>query len=364
MSKNGQTSWSRSIRVELGERSYPIRLGTGILDSAGVAILEATKAKRALVITDTNVGRRYAARLIESIEKTGVRARRITVPAGDKTKNLAQVEQLYGKLIDFGADRGTVVVALGGGMVGDLAGFLAATYLRGIAFVQVPTTILAMVDASIGGKVGVNLSQGKNLVGAFHQPKLVWIDVETLKTLPRRERAAGLAEVVKAAVIWDARFFRRLETEIELAWELDPQVLIPTLARACAIKAEVVERDERESDLRMLLNFGHTLAHSVETLQGYRGALHGEAVAMGMVFAARRSETLGLCPTGVAQRIESMLGRIELPTVLPDFPRRAYLDVLGVDKKKRDERIQFVVLRAIGKAETVPLRVTEIYPAR
>jgi len=364
MIKNCEMDWSRSVRVELGERSYPIRLGAGTLDSAGGAIFKAAKAKKAIVVTDSNVGRRYAARLIESIEKMGIRARRITVPAGDDTKNLAQVEQLYGKLLDFGADRGTVVVALGGGMVGDLAGFLAATYLRGIAFVQVPTTILAMVDASIGGKVGVNLPRGKNLVGAFHQPRLVWIDVETLKTLPRRERAAGLAEVVKAAAIWDARFFRRLESEIERVWDLDPQVLIPTISRACAIKAEVVARDELESDLRMLLNFGHTLAHAVETLQGYRGALHGEAVAMGMVFAARRSEVLGLCPDGVAERIGSVLERIGLPTVLPHFPRKAYLDVLGVDKKKREARIRFVVLRAIGKAETLPLRIAEVYPAR
>jgi len=333
------------------------------IELAGPAIAKATGAKRAVVVTDSNVGRRYAKRLIDSLSGAGVQCHRVTVPAGDSTKNLGQMQQLYDKMLDFGADRGTAVVALGGGMVGDLSGFLASSFLRGVPFVQVPTTVLAMVDASIGGKVGVNLPRGKNLVGAFHQPKLVWIDVATLQSLPKRERAAGLAEVVKAAAIWDARLFARLEKDIEAALALDPAVLLPILARSCAIKAEVVARDERESNLRMLLNFGHTMAHPVETLSGYSGVLHGEAVAMGMVYAAGLSEELGLSPAGTAERIESLLHRIDLPTKLPEFPRKAYLDALGVDKKKRDARIQFVVLRGIGAAETVPLRVEEIYPA-
>jgi 3-dehydroquinate synthase len=248
-------------------------------------------------------------------------------------------------------------------MVGDLAGYAAASYLRGIPFVQVPTTILGMVDASIGGKTGVNLKQGKNLVGAFHQPRLVWIDTATLDSLPRRDRAAGMAEVIKAGAIWDARLFRRLERDVSKALDLDPSVLIPILARACAIKAEVVSLDEYEAGPRMLLNFGHTLGHAVEKKLGYRQVLHGEAVAMGMAFAARRSEQLGFAPEGTRERLENLLSACELPIHLPSFPRRAYLSGLRVDKKKKDRRIRFVVLRGIGKAETVSLTPAEIYPA-
>jgi 3-dehydroquinate synthase len=256
-----------------------------------------------------------------------------------------------------------VVVALGGGMVGDLAGFVAATYLRGIPLVQVPTTLLAMVDASVGGKVAINLPRGKNLVGAFHQPRLVWIDVATLATLPRRERAAGLAEVVKAAAICDADLFAKLESAGERLLDASPALLLPVIERACAIKAEVVSRDERESGLRMILNFGHTLAHAIESLSRYRGILHGEAVAIGMVFAARRSEALGLAPAGTAARLEALLHRLELPTELPGFTRRAYLSALAVDKKRMDAQVRFVALRGIGRVESVPLAPGEILPA-
>jgi len=355
----------RSVEVDLGERSYPIQLGSGILAAAGGEIARHTKAHHAVVVTVPGVGRRYAPRLLRSLKEAGLRAHRVEVPDGDATKNLTQVKRLYDALLARGADRHSVVVALGGGMVGDLAGFAAASYLRGIPFVQVPTTVLAMVDASIGGKVGVNLPQGKNLVGAFHQPKLVWIDVETLRSLPSRQRAAGFAEVVKAGAILDLGFFEHLEGEgvAEALMDLDPEVLLPVLERACAIKADVVARDEREGGLRMLLNFGHTLAHAVETLTGYRKVLHGEAVAMGMVYAARRSEALGTTPAGTAQRLARLLQRFGLETELPPFARSAYLTALRVDKKKRDARIHFVILRGIGRAETLPLTLAEIAPA-
>jgi 3-dehydroquinate synthase len=215
----------------------------------------------------------------------------------------------------------------------------------------------------VGGKVGVNLPEGKNLVGAFHQPRLVWIDVATLRSLPARERSAGLAEVVKAAALHDAAFFARLERDAEALLELDPRRLVPVLGRAIAIKAEIVARDERESGPRMLLNLGHTLAHAVEALSGFRRVLHGEAVAMGMVHAARRSEQLDLTPAGTAARIETLLRRLRLPTELPRFSREAYLAALGVDKKKRGGRIHYVVLRRIGCAETVPLSAARILPA-
>jgi 3-dehydroquinate synthase len=354
---------ARTVQISLGERSYPIRLGEGILDAVGPAIARRTGASRAAVITVPSVGRRYGGRVLRSMRDAGIRTQRIDVPDGDATKNLRQVAHLYDALLERGLDRGSAVVALGGGMVGDLAGFAAATYLRGIAIVQIPTTVLAMVDASIGGKVAVNLRQGKNLVGAFHQPRLVWVDVETLRSLPARERAAGFAEVVKAGALWDAGFFARLERDAEALMALDARRLLPVLERACTIKAEIVERDEREAGLRMLLNLGHTLAHAVEKQLGYRSVLHGEAVAMGMVYAARRSEQLELAPAGTAERLEALLRRFGLPTELPVRPRKAYLGALRVDKKSRDSRIRYIALRRIGRAEAVELTPAEILPA-
>lgn len=351
----------RSVRVDLGERSYAIRLGSGILPFAGPAIRRATRASHAVIVTVPGVGRRYGATLANSLREAGLRVDRVSVPDGDASKNLDQVKRLYGELLRFGADRQTVLVALGGGMVGDLTGFAAASYLRGIQFVQVPTTLLAMVDSSIGGKVGVNLPQGKNLVGAFHQPRLVWVDTDTLRSLPKRQRACGFAEAFKKAAIWDARYFARIERNAERLLELEGP-LIPVIASACRIKAEVVRRDEREGNLRMLLNFGHTLAHAVETLTGYDKVLHGEAVAIGMVAAGERSESLGFAPAGTAARLRALAARFGLPTELPSYPRSAYISALRVDKKMKDARIQYVVLRGIGSATTVRLTPAEIAP--
>ncbi len=358
----GRATALRRIGVELGDRSYPVVLGTGTLALAGPEIARRTGAHLAVVVSVPTVARRYAPTLERSLRSAGLRVRRIVVPDGDRTKRLEVVARLYRKLLELGADRSTTLVALGGGVVGDLTGFTAATFLRGVPFVQVPTTVLAMVDASVGGKVGVNLPQGKNLVGAFHQPRLVWIDVATLQTLARRQRSAGFAEVVKAGALWDSGFFARLERDAEALMELDPGRLVPALARAIAIKAEIVSLDEREAGPRMLLNLGHTLAHAVEALTGYRGVLHGEAVAMGMVYAARRSESLGLAACGTAERVEALLRRFGLPTELPRFSREAYLAALRVDKKKRNGRIRYVVLRRIGRAETVPLTAARILP--
>jgi 3-dehydroquinate synthase len=351
-----------TLRVALGPRSYPIELGRGTLAGAGAAIAHHTGARQAVIVSVPPVARRYAAELARSLRAAGMRVHRIEVPDGDRSKSLGQVARLYDAFLECGIDRASAVVALGGGMVGDLAGFAAASFLRGLPFVQVPTSVLAMVDSSIGGKVGVNLPQGKNLVGAFHQPRLVWIDVAVLRSLPVRQRAAGFAEVIKAGALWDARFFALLEREAESLVRLESPELLGVLARACAIKAEIVRRDERETGVRMLLNFGHTLAHAVEALTGYRRVLHGEAVAMGMVFAARRSEQLGLGAPGTALRLEALLRRVGLPTELPRLPRSAYLEALRVDKKRRDARIHYVVLRRIGRSETVPLTPAEILP--
>jgi 3-dehydroquinate synthase len=352
------------VRVALGERSYPIEIGHGTLAELGPAVARATGAGRVMLLTVPPVARHYAARVERSLRAAGLKVTRFVVPDGERTKNLLQARKLYDAMLSAGADRSSAVLALGGGVVGDLGGFVAATLLRGLPVVQVPTSLLAMVDSSVGGKTGVNVPRGKNLVGAFHQPRLVWIDSATLSTLPGRQLAAGMAEVVKHAAILDEKLFRRLERDVPRLMDLDPTVLVPVLQRNCAIKAEVVARDEREAGPRMLLNFGHTLGHAAEALKGFRGILHGEAVSMGMAFAAHRSEELGLAPSGTAERLVDLLARVGLPTALPDFPRSAYLRALSVDKKKRAAHIHFVVLRRIGKAETRPLRPAEIWPAR
>jgi 3-dehydroquinate synthase len=353
----------RRVEVALGERSYAIEIGAGTLPELGAAVKRVVAPTRAFLITTPPVGRRYGARVLASLKQAGLPARRFDVPDGERSKSLAQAGRLYDALLAAGADRGAVVVALGGGVVGDLAGFVAATLLRGLAVVQVPTSLLAMVDSSVGGKTGVNVRRGKNLVGAFHQPRLVWIDAATLATLPVRQLRAGLAEVVKHAAIADAALFAELEAQGEGLLGAEPGRWLAILERNCAIKAAVVARDEREAGPRMLLNFGHTLGHAVESLARYRGVLHGEAVAMGMAFAARRSEALGLAAAGTAARLVALLERLGLPTELPPHPRRAYLAALAVDKKKRDARIRFVALREIGRAETVPLLPREILPA-
>jgi 3-dehydroquinate synthase len=353
----------RTLKVELGDRSYPIKLGVDTLAGVGKAVARCAPSSRAFVVSVPPVSRRYAGVVQRSLRAAGYRVHRAQVPDGDASKNPRQLSKLWDELIRCGADRSTPVVALGGGMVGDLAGFAAASYLRGVPFIQVPTTILAMVDASIGGKVAVNLPQGKNLVGAFYQPRLVWIDTTTLRSLPVRERAAGFAEIIKSAAIWDSAFFERLERDAERLMELESKALIPTLERACAIKAEVVSQDEREVGLRQLLNFGHTVGHAIEKLGRYRGLLHGEAVAVGMLIAAQRSEQLGFSPAGTAERIRSLVLRFGLPSELPNYPRSAYLDALKVDKKMADSKIRFVVLRGIGRAGTVPLTPREVLPA-
>lgn len=353
----------RRVMVELAERSYPIEIGWESLPDVGEAIKRHTGASQAAVLTVPPVSRRHASRVLRSLKEAGLKARRFEVPDGERSKSLAQAAKLYEALLEARTARDTVVVAVGGGVVGDLAGFVAATLLRGLPFVQVPTSLLAMVDSSVGGKTGVNVAQGKNLVGAFHQPKLVWMDAATLRSLPRRQRVAGMAEVIKHAAIWDAALFSRLEEDLERLLDLEPELLLPILERNCQIKAEVVSRDEREGGLRRLLNFGHTLGHAAEALKRYRGVLHGEAVAMGMVYAAHRSEALGLCPEGTADRLKALLVRAGLPTELPDFPRRAYLTAVRADKKREDTRIHFVALRGIGRAETVPLLPEEIVPA-
>jgi 3-dehydroquinate synthase len=352
---------TRVVNVFLGDRSYPVRIGSDGFGGFGEEVARRTRANQVALVTVPAIGRRYAAPVMRSLRAAGLRVRRIDVPDGDRAKSLRELARLYDAFLAQGLDRKSALVALGGGAVGDLVGFAAATYLRGIPFVQVPTTILSMVDASIGGKTAVNLPQGKNLIGAFHQPSLVWIDTGTLRSLPVRERAAGMAEVVKAGAIWDEAWFATLEEECDRAMALEPEVLVPMLERACEIKAEVVSRDEREeSGLRALLNFGHTIAHAIEAQARYRGILHGEAVSIGMVHAARLSEQLGLAPAGTHARLERLLERLGLPLEIPRPDRKAQLAAIQVDKKKEGRKLHYVVLRRIGQAETRELSPAEI----
>ena len=335
-----------TVRVDLDGRGYDIRIGPGV--DPGV-FFEAAPARKALIVTDSNVDALYADACAQRLRARGVEAGRVVVPAGEASKSLATVARLYDRAVAHGLDRGSVVVALGGGVVGDLAGFVAATYMRGIAFVQAPTTLLAMVDSSVGGKTGVNLEQGKNLVGAFHQPVDVAADLNTLPTLSEREYAAGLAEVVKYGVIRDADLFEQLERSTDKLIRRDPALLEACIAQCCRIKAAVVVEDERESGGREILNFGHTFGHALEQTSGYGRWLHGEAVAVGMLYAARLSAALGFGEPE-RQRLQRLLETLGLPTRLPaesaDWP--ALRAAMGADKKSRDHKPRLVLAERIG----------------
>lgn len=344
-----------SVRVNLGPRSYPIALASG--DPAGVgpfARQVAPRANAALVVTDANV-EPHAAAVGRSLLQTGVRVGFAVIPAGEGSKSLDMAGQLYDSLADVPADRNTLVVAVGGGVVGDLAGFAAATYNRGLPLLMVPTTLLAMVDSSVGGKVGINHPKGKNLIGAFHQPAGVWADTGYLATLPDREYRSGLAEVVKYGVILDDEFFRFVESNPDAVLARSPAHLDHVVARSCRLKADVVEQDEREeTGLRAVLNYGHTFAHAFETVAGYGAWLHGEAVAAGMVCASRLAEKLGLVPADVTERQVAVLARLGLPTApLAGWPEDDLVDVMRRDKKAKAGRLRFVLPRRIGFVELI-----------
>jgi 3-dehydroquinate synthase len=337
------------VRVELGDRSYDIHVGTDLLDQAGVLVSSVCKGKSAAIITNPKIGRLYADRLAKSLQSAGIQSTVIAIPAGERYKTLRTVAKIYEKLLDSRLDRGSIVVGLGGGVVGDVAGFVSATYLRGVDFVQVPTSLLAQVDASVGGKTGVNLSRGKNLVGAFYQPKLVLVDTSTLTTLPKVEFRSGLAEVIKHAVIRDSNYFCFLEQNMQRIKRLDPTVLEPVVQRSCEIKAEVVCQDEKESGLRRILNYGHTVGHAIEALTGYTKLKHGEAVAIGMVTAALVSDELGVAEPGVVERIIGILKSAGLPYKLPeDISKDEIINAMGLDKKVVHGRLHAVLLRKIG----------------
>ncbi len=341
----------RIVNVPLGSRSYPIKIGSGLLASLGRECARLHLANRCAIISDVNVARRYARAARQSLSRSGFEPVLITVPAGETAKSMTSVQACYDQLARHRLERGSFVVALGGGVVGDLAGFAAATYLRGIAFVQVPTTLLAQVDSSVGGKVGVNLKAGKNLVGAFHQPRLVLCDLDVLRSLPDREYRAGLAEVIKYGIICDAELFRRLERNGDRLLKRDPKFLAVVVARCCEIKAEVVGQDETETGLRAILNFGHTIGHAIEAVSAYGTYLHGQAIAIGQTLAAELSSKLTGLPQRDAIRIGNLFAGVGLPNRIRLSPgqRQRLFAAMRLDKKVRDGEIRFVLAKRIGK---------------
>jgi len=343
----------RTVDVSLGLRSYPIFIGSNLLPRLGQHCAKLGLGRRCAIISDVNVARRYAKIAMASLRAADFDPVLITVPAGETSKSLKAVQTCCDQLARHRLERKSFIVALGGGVVGDLAGFVAAVYLRGIAFVQAPTTLLAQVDSSVGGKVGVNLPAGKNLVGAFYQPRLVLCDLSVLATLPMRQFRSGLAEVIKYGIIRDAALFGRLEKDLELLLQQDPAVLAETVARCCEIKAEVVAQDEREGGLRAILNFGHTIGHALEAISGYGKFLHGEAIAIGQAAAAKLSVAVSGLPAGEAQRIGALFRRAGLPAAIQLSARQKarLFEAMRLDKKVSGGEIQFVLARRIGKVE-------------
>ena len=350
----------QKVNVSLGERSYSILIGKGLLPSLGSHYMRLGLGPRCAVISDRKVAPRYAGVVLNSLKKVGVDPVLITVPAGEGTKSLRNLEFCYDQLAKHRLERKSSILALGGGVVGDLAGFVAATYLRGIPFVQIPTTLLAQVDSSVGGKTGINLKAGKNLVGAFYQPRLVICDLDTLDTLPLREFRAGLAEIIKYGIIQDAALFRLLEREMGMILKRDATLLTRIIARSCSIKADVVSQDETETSLRAILNFGHTVGHAIEASTGYGTYLHGEAIAIGQVLASILSIHLLDLPVAEAQRIADLFHAAGLPTSICLTPakRTRLLHAMKLDKKVSGGEIKFVLAEKIGRVkwgQKVPL---------
>ncbi len=348
------TDTPQSIRVCLAERSYDIRIGTGNLGTAGEFLTRLGKISHAVLVTDDNVRSPHAETVAAGLAEAGVEVDMIVVDPGEASKSVDVAAGLWSGLLEVGADRKSMVVAVGGGVVGDLAGFIAATFARGVRFFQVPTSLLAQVDSSVGGKVGINLPEAKNMVGAFKQPAGVLIDTATLDTLPDREYRAGLAEVVKYGVILDADFFAELEASADAINRHDPDTLVRVVARCCRLKADVVEQDELETvGLRAVLNYGHTFAHAFEALCGYGEVLHGEAVAMGMLCASRLAERLGRVDAEATARQRRLLERLHVPTEPPALEADRILETMMHDKKVEHGRLRFVLPSRIGHVELV-----------
>ncbi|QDU29703.1 3-dehydroquinate synthase [Anatilimnocola aggregata] len=342
------------VRVNLGPRAYDIEVASGQLAQSASFFQARHPGRHAVLICDANVRAPYGEPLAAALSKNGYRCNLLAVPAGEATKCTAQAEMLWNSLLECRTDRKSVVIAVGGGVVGDLAGFVAATFGRGLAFFQVPTTLLAQVDSSVGGKVGINLPAAKNMVGSFWQPTGVVIDLAVLQSLPRREYVSGLAEVVKYGMILDATFFEYLESVVPQLLARDEVVLERVVARCCELKAQVVEQDEREeSGLRAVLNYGHTFCHAIETVSGYGRFLHGEAVAIGMVQASQLAENLNRIEQSLTMRQLNLLQALELPTTVAGLDPQQLLAAMQHDKKVEHGKLRFVLPTRMGHVELV-----------
>lgn len=339
------------LHVALGPRSYPIYIGQGMISVLQDVIRELGLQGPAALVTDTNVAPLYAGLVSEALRAAGLKPRTCVMAAGEQYKRLAQVETLCGEFLEAGLDRSSIVVALGGGVVGDVAAFAASAYMRGVRYVQVPTTVVAQVDSSIGGKTGVNHPLAKNIIGAFHQPSAVVIDLRFLKSLPDRELRAGLAEVIKHGIIADAELFAYMERESKRILAKDLAALEYPVRRSCEIKAAIVADDEREQGVRATLNYGHTFGHGIEAASAYTRFLHGEAIALGMHAAGVLSRGLGLVDDGFVERQEACLASYELPVRWPEAPVEAILAAMQHDKKARSGRLTFIVANGIGRVE-------------
>jgi 3-dehydroquinate synthase len=343
-----------SVPVHLGERSYEILIGSGNLSTAAELAAKIGKFSRAVLVTDERVENPHAVLVAKNFSAAGTKVDTIVVKSGEQTKCIAEADRLWNKLLEVGVDRKSLLMAVGGGVVGDLAGFVAATYGRGIPFMQIPTTLLAQVDSSVGGKVGVNLPGAKNMVGAFWQPATVLIDTATLKTLPDREYRSGLAEVVKYGVILDADFFGLIEQESAAILSKEPSILRQVIARCCQLKAQVVEGDERETTgLRAILNYGHTFGHALEAITGYGRFLHGECVSIGMVCAARLAHSLGRVDAEFVDRQQLLLVSLGLPTALPSVDHSRLLSAMIHDKKTESGLLRFILPSRLGNVNLV-----------
>ena len=339
----------QTLSVELAERSYPIHIGTGLLDRSDL-IVPFLARKKVAVVTNATVAPLFMERLAAALARERVEVVRIVLADGEEHKDWTTLNTVFDALLEQGCGRDCTLIALGGGVIGDLTGFAAATYQRGVQYIQVPTTLLAQVDSSVGGKTAINHPLGKNMIGAFHQPRLVLADMDALKTLPERELRAGLAEVIKHGLIRDAEFFDWLEANLDRLLARDPEALGRAVLRSVAIKADIVGKDEREAGLRHLLNFGHTFGHAIETGFGYGAWLHGEAVAAGMVMAAELSRQLGFLSRADSERIRSLLQRAGLPTAAKGITPERMRRLMSVDKKAKEGRVHFVLLEKLGAA--------------
>ncbi|MFC0251486.1 bifunctional shikimate kinase/3-dehydroquinate synthase AroKB [Massilia consociata] len=346
------------LNVELGERSYPIVIGPNLLDD-GALLARHIDGGKAAIVTNTTVAPLYLAKVAGALRAAGREVVEIVLPDGEEHKNWQSLNLVFDALLANKCDRKTTLVALGGGVIGDLTGFAASSYMRGVPFVQVPTTLLSQVDSSVGGKTGINHPLGKNMIGAFYQPRAVIADTATLDTLPPRELSAGLAEVIKHGAILDADYFAWIERNIDKLVAREPEAMAYAIARSCEIKADVVRKDEREGGLRAVLNFGHTFGHAIESGLGYGNWLHGEAVGCGMVMAADLSARLGLVDGATVDRVRALVKAAGLPVVAPDLGEQRWIELMSVDKKNEGGAIKFILLKPLGSPSitTVPLEV-------